>query len=195
MMDYDIPGAARLLDRHGPREWYNVINTDTLDMEAGRRCILGQLYGDYYIVTIGDRRLPWLPDNNTPIRNAFTGFVPTEEWIHEIMKRRNGEMNNPRIGENYDVTFRGRLVTIDEDDPSATYEFQFINGYRMWFSRGELTSITPVPWETKEGDVYRVDGVVYEIKSGMSYRTGSTTPAPGAHQGFSEDTLIYREDS
>lgn len=43
----DEPPGAAFLDRHGPEQWHNKINTDILDMQHIRNCVLGQLFGGY----------------------------------------------------------------------------------------------------------------------------------------------------
>lgn len=40
--------GAKLLDEREGSKWAARIVTDTLDMRSARRCVLGQLYGDYH---------------------------------------------------------------------------------------------------------------------------------------------------
>lgn len=45
----EVAKAIELLDQIAPANWRDEVNIDTLDMDSGEECVLGQIYGDYNV--------------------------------------------------------------------------------------------------------------------------------------------------
>lgn len=83
VFEWRVAPKARKLDRLTPG-WYQKVNLDTLDGGNDRRCVLGQVYGDYNVA-------PWRA------RGRFFG-VPTAVyclrdtgWAKAVQERRERE--------------------------------------------------------------------------------------------------------
>ena len=71
--------GADLLDVHGPDGWRDKIDLSALDMKDVRFCVLGQVYGTYYI-GLNDLNLN---DDATPdygFNLPFPALIREEEW-------------------------------------------------------------------------------------------------------------------
>lgn len=87
--------ALRRLDACRPT-WYRDVDVDLLRMNHARRCVLGQLYGDY---DTGRRKLyPYVsyplfellnPDGGA---RAFVGTFPRRLWVAEVLRYRAAEV-------------------------------------------------------------------------------------------------------
>ena len=78
-----IKAAALILDNEYPG-WANKIDTSTLDMEDGTKCILGQLYEDYYTGVI--KLFNCYEDKVS--RDGILGIKTNKQkWINEINSR------------------------------------------------------------------------------------------------------------
>jgi hypothetical protein len=80
-----IRSAARRLDAALPAGWRDRVDRAALDLTDGRRCVLGQLYGDYLVgVTTLYAGNVWPAD-----AVAFTGCVPRDLWLAELDRDAN----------------------------------------------------------------------------------------------------------
>jgi hypothetical protein len=98
-----VTQGSRLLDRLIP-EWWEKINIVTLDMYNGRRCILGQLYGNY-----GDgvgEVFSTLPGSvwKYPPEYGFDIRGDKNEWTDEILARRSQPSPRTRLTSTGDST-------------------------------------------------------------------------------------------
>lgn len=81
--------AARTLDLELPG-WHNRISTADLSMKDGKRCVLGQLYGDYGSDGAESfmrryRDVCW-PDGE--FLGPFSSEASVNEWIDQIQERK-----------------------------------------------------------------------------------------------------------
>lgn len=175
----DIHEAADFLDSEVPN-WSEQIDTEKLNMLEARRCILGQLYGDY---TTGLLALGLSPNHY-----AFGPMAPKSHWTEEIGRRqRKMELT---LGKTYLVA-----TPLVYTGNGARHEFANPNGMGVLLLDKETTTITDIPYEVRSGDVYRKDGRVYEVVMDRAYETGNSTSYPVSQMGFREDERIYRKDS
>jgi hypothetical protein len=75
--------AATRLDRAVPG-WHDRLDWATLDLDDPRRCVLGQLYGDYHE---GLHRLYGRPPHHRDAY-AFTSYVDEDLWYAAATARR-----------------------------------------------------------------------------------------------------------
>lgn len=85
-----LKAAFAVLDEKGPSGWWNLIDLDTLDMNSGQKCVLGQLYGHKthgrsgYAVGLSTLGLTPLSDSY----EAFNGATATPIWVSAIITLR-----------------------------------------------------------------------------------------------------------
>ena len=48
MFEEEVTAGIALLDKQGPEGWRNKIDVETLDLAYIDKCILGQVYGNYF---------------------------------------------------------------------------------------------------------------------------------------------------
>lgn len=82
-----VADDAKLLDQLWPG-WHNIIDTNTLNLQSTKRCVLGQITGDYdsAIITVNkacNKACNYLRLAPTFAKRDFEG-----DWIYEIEKRR-----------------------------------------------------------------------------------------------------------
>lgn len=85
----DYEAAAKFLDTFHPG-WFNKIDTKTLNMVYGDKCILGQLYGSY-AKRPNDFRT--LEATNRSIYNTFLSPASNMEWLTMIGIRKGQAMH------------------------------------------------------------------------------------------------------
>jgi hypothetical protein len=83
----NIPAAAAFLDKFRPG-WHNEVDADSLDMSNPGKCILGQLYGNYWDA-YGLYPQHFGADYGT-YHEEFDHNASESEWIAEINKRKDG---------------------------------------------------------------------------------------------------------
>lgn len=105
-----VLNGVRWLDRNGPPDWWDRIDTDRLRMQSASRCVLGQLYGGPGVGLFGYTRviaytrheLPSIPHTTEGMapRYGFTTYAAsptvsdksfadlTEQWRYVIQIRR-----------------------------------------------------------------------------------------------------------
>ena len=85
-MRYTIAGAvkkgiARLSRKRST--WFKTIDIETLDMDSPRRCILGQVFGNYFD---GCRELGI--EDKSDVQYGFICRLPQPWYAHSLVKRR-----------------------------------------------------------------------------------------------------------
>lgn len=86
-----VAAGATFLDDNGPAKWYEKIDTDKLDIQSSRNCILGQLYGEFFD---GRNDLGLNDDDTGNMAFRFDGergparTAVNDAWREEIVKRR-----------------------------------------------------------------------------------------------------------
>lgn len=86
-----VDRAARHLDVTRST-WYRDVDLGWLDMNSSRRCVLGQLYGDYRSglrALYGPFDVPF--PQRLDARRAFRGSFPRRLWVVEVRRRRAAE--------------------------------------------------------------------------------------------------------
>jgi hypothetical protein len=89
-MNYDaiVDKGATLLDERYPDTWYDKIDLDTLDLSTTDLCVLGQLYGSYYV---GRRTLGLTRGGAAEL--GFDGLEElTDAWRRLIIERKNANV-------------------------------------------------------------------------------------------------------
>ena len=83
-----VRAGAELLDEKRP-EWHGEIDLEALDIGSISRCVLGQLYGDYYV----GRARVGMDRNTTGVAYGFCGnpTVLNALWREEIAVRKGVE--------------------------------------------------------------------------------------------------------
>ena len=105
MFEAQIQAGAKLLDRQVGKHWAEEIDTDSLDMHSCFRCVVGQLFGNYWegIDSLWDNS--GYDDSNCDF-SAVHGFntanwtnqdtyeLLTEEWRAFIKAKQEGGGTN-----------------------------------------------------------------------------------------------------
>lgn len=77
--------AACALDRYRP-DWYRRLDLDRLDLASTRRCVLGQVYGDYG--SGWDAVVPRAAaEGHGRVSLGFSAFAPRDVWVAEVWRR------------------------------------------------------------------------------------------------------------
>lgn len=92
-MQEQVAAGAKLLDEKRPG-WAKEVNLNTLEMNSFRRCMLGQLYGEYYkgrdLLNIEDSAYYGFNVLGS-YENASTGVISFDAlatlWKQEVKKR------------------------------------------------------------------------------------------------------------
>lgn len=81
--------AKKFLDKEAGKDWYNLINLNTLDISNPKKCILGQLFDSYTSC-----KYEYFYGMNFDIANKWAfGINPRIDWVNEIIKLREEEDN------------------------------------------------------------------------------------------------------
>jgi len=100
----NVKAGIELLDTE-LSDWYRDIDTDTLTMNSGCNCILGQMYGDYiegseYLYSKYNTDKEDIPILEYMINHGFEGTHWSEYgilqryWTSEVEKRERARENN-----------------------------------------------------------------------------------------------------
>lgn len=94
MFEREIKKGIEFLNRINPG-WVDKIDLDTLDMSSSNKCIIGQLYGDYW-VSMRVIEKDYYIDRFEYGFSCFGFSIKTEEWKQAIMNIRS-KTNNTSI--------------------------------------------------------------------------------------------------
>jgi hypothetical protein len=76
-----VAAGAAWLDQHAAPDWVEDVNLERLDMNHRRRCVLGQIYGDYF--SAGDVALP--------SRSELYGFNVSRPYDDDVFAQLDAE--------------------------------------------------------------------------------------------------------
>lgn len=96
-----VNAGVEWLVENGPVEWWNLVDYDTLDIDDGKACVLGQVFAAEADITGHFNGWEWfiMRPEATARETVFKGFTPhfihprdaellRDEWINRIEKIR-----------------------------------------------------------------------------------------------------------